>query len=86
MSKQRDNENRNRYYGKRVGDTVEYSAFGQVFQCEVIGYHMDNNRIQVRLEDGTERGIVAEWCKVITKVEEKPTTTPELPQKPNGLC
>jgi hypothetical protein len=71
MSKQWDNENRTRYYGKRVGDTVEYSVFGQVFQCEVIAYTPNNNRIRVRFEDGDEGDLIAELCKVVAKVEDK---------------
>lgn len=68
-----DNENRNRYYGKRIGDIVTCKAFGTVIEnCEVIEYgFMDNNKIYVRDPKGNEFDWVAEWCKVTTKVEDR---------------
>jgi hypothetical protein len=32
---------------------------------------MDNNRVYVKLEDGSETSYVAEWCKILIKVEDK---------------
>lgn len=67
-----DNVNRNRYYGVRVGDTVELSFSSKTIKAEVTGYDfMDNNRVYVKTEDGTNTSWVAEWCKIITKVEDK---------------
>ncbi len=67
-----DNENRNRYYGLRVGDTVELGFGKDKPKAEVIAYgFMDNNRVYVKLEDGSETDYVAEWCKILIKVEDK---------------
>lgn len=73
MAKQFDNENRNRYYGLRVGDTVELLFYHiEGTKAEVIGYGvMDNNRVTVKIENGSVEDWVAEWCKIITKVEAK---------------
>jgi len=71
------NEKRNRYYGVRVGDTVKllFSHKEKDPIAEVVGYgFMDNNRVIVKLEDGTETDWVAEWCEIIEKVEDKTTT------------
>jgi hypothetical protein len=55
-----------------LGDIVELK-FRQVFtRAEVIEYgFMDNNSVRVRDENGREIDYVAEWCKVITKVEDR---------------
>ena len=69
-----DNIERRRYYGLRIGDTVEISTFGMTNKkiAMVVKYaFMDNNRVIIRLEDGEETDWVAEYCKVITKVEDK---------------
>jgi hypothetical protein len=69
-----DNKERRRYYGLRVGDTVEllFSHKPKNPRAEVIEYgFMDNNRVIVRLEDGVETDWVAEWCTIIEKVEDK---------------
>jgi hypothetical protein len=64
-----DNQERRRYYGIRVGDIVSCDPHTN---CEVIGYgFLDNNKVYLRYEDGTEGSQVAEWCKIITKVEDK---------------
>lgn len=66
------NEERNRYYGLRVGDIVTVPMFVGRKKAEVIGLHAgDNNGVQVHMEDGTERKEVAEWCDIITKVEDR---------------
>jgi hypothetical protein len=64
------NEDRSRWYGVRVGDIVMHC--GTV--CEVTALHiMDNNGVTVRsLDDPIIEGKgVAEWCKIITKTEDK---------------
>ena len=66
-----DNEDRRRRYGLRVGDTVKcsYSSKGE---CEVVSYGGgDNNSIILEDKDGKEFKEVAEWCTIITKVEDK---------------
>jgi hypothetical protein len=68
-----DNQERRRYYGLRVGDTVELK-YGPVkgMKAEVTAYCFgDNNRVYVRMEDGTKTDWVAEWCEIITKIEDK---------------
>jgi len=67
------NENRNRYYGLRVGDTVKllYSTGLQYGRCEVIELvAMDNNSVLLKSESGKKFEWVAEWCDIITKVED----------------
>jgi hypothetical protein len=71
-----DNKDRNRYYGLRVGDLVQIEAGLQsapkILNAEVIDYgFMDNNRVVLKLERGEETDWVAEWCKIITKVEDR---------------
>lgn len=72
--KQWDNESRNRYYGLRIGDTVEYKGMnGQVLgQAEVFEYgFMDNNSVYLKKENGEPFKFYPEWCNIITKVEDK---------------
>jgi len=75
MTKVFDNVNRNRYYGKRIGDTVKLSAsFSPINNtiAEVVEYgFMDNNRIYVKLENGETIKWTAEHCDIIKKVEDK---------------
>lgn len=73
MNVQFDNENRNRYYGLRVGDIVEERAFSSVLKGEVIEYCMDNNRVYIRTEQGNHVSVVCEYCTIIEKVEDKIT-------------
>jgi len=75
-----DNIERRRYYGKRIGDTVSLKNLnGKEFsKAEVIGYTHDNNKIEVKLPDGTTTSWVAEWCDIITRVEDKKQTRPDL--------
>jgi len=55
------NPERRRWYGLRIGDTVTIER-GK-YTAEVIGLgYTDNNRCQLRLEDGRETPYVAEWC------------------------
>jgi hypothetical protein len=75
MKKPFDNENRTRYYGLRKGDIVNLNGMNGApgYQnAEVIDYGvMDNNRVFVRRENGEETDWVAEWCKIVTKVEDR---------------
>jgi hypothetical protein len=76
MTKEFDNENRNRYYGLRKGDIVFLGFKSQSPRklAEVVGYgFMDNNRVYVKTEDGEETDYVAEWCEILVKVEERQT-------------
>ncbi len=69
------NEERTRYYGKRIGDIVSVRGLNSKYlytNVEVVDYgFLDNNRIVVRLPDGTLDDVVAEWCDIITKVEDR---------------
>lgn len=67
--KQFKNEHRNRYYGLRVGDTItEHGRTGVV--AEYSGW--DNNRVSVSFEgEAVFQSVVAEWCTVIERVENK---------------
>lgn len=70
-----DNINRNRYYGLRKGDIVSPKLVNgnewEKGHCEVIEYgFMDNNAVYIRANDGTETKWVAEWCEIVTKVED----------------
>ncbi len=69
-----DNENRDRYYGKRKGDIIKvHSVSGMVWgESEVLDYVPgDNNSIIIKSKDGTPIDWVAEWCDIIIKVEDK---------------
>lgn len=67
------NENRSQRYGKRIGDTIAVSSFGQTpYLSEVVGYYpVDNNRLYIKGQDGTIIDWIAEWCDIQTKVEER---------------
>jgi hypothetical protein len=67
------NENRTRYYGLRVGDIVSIKSV----MGENIGEHtvvelipMDNNSVLLKSPDKGTFEWVAEWCTIITKVED----------------
>lgn len=68
-----DNTERRRYYGLRKGDIVKaFHLNGKdFFLSEVVEYGSDNNRVTIRLEDGKETDWVAEWCQIVTKVENR---------------
>lgn len=75
MTAEFTNENRNRYYGLRVGDIVlPHCVSGDPWiegQCEVVSLgFMDNNSVIIKTKSGATKW-VAEWCKLITKVEDK---------------
>lgn len=63
-----ENETRNRKYGLREGDIVISSQFKKKAVVEDLVL-ADNNRVHVRTYDGTIT-VVAEWLKIIKKVEE----------------
>ncbi len=76
MAKRFTNKERNRHYGKRVGDIVSVLApTGQDFDArrlvEVVslGYG-DNNSLYTAWEDGPHRE-VAEWCRLVIPVEKR---------------
>ncbi len=69
-----DNQERRRYYGKRIGDTVKIDLFYQnrYLMGTVIDYGSgDNNRLVVKLDDGNIYRPTAEHCEIITRVEDK---------------
>lgn len=71
-----DNKDRNRYYGLRIGDLItRYFAPNDTKIYEVVAYGvMDNNSIglaEYLNKDAEWLEHVAEWCKVITKVEDR---------------
>lgn len=68
------NEDRDRRYGKRVGDKIKINNFTATENA--IGYVVsletsDNNRLYAMV-NGKVRDQVAEWCEIITKVEDLP--------------
>jgi 8-oxo-dGTP pyrophosphatase MutT (NUDIX family) len=70
-----DNEKRSRYYGIRVGDTitVKYSADENLNGLVVEYGFMDNNRVIVQFDGSKEYdSCVAEYCKIVVPVEDKP--------------
>jgi hypothetical protein len=68
------NADRHRYYGLRIGDLVQIKTgvFSKPKNAEVIDYGLlDNNRVILKLDDGTETSWVAEWCEIVEKVEDR---------------
>lgn len=67
-----DNEDRNRYYGLRVGDIVKSTWIKDEPELEVIEYgHGDNNRIYLKSPSGKTYSPTAESCDIITKLEDR---------------
>ena len=68
-----NNKDRKRKFGKRVGDSIQIRyPVCYNFASEVVGIKgADNNSIFVIWEDGTIKSYVAEWCDIITKVEDR---------------
>ena len=66
------NKERHRYYGLRKGDIVKSTIHG-FNEAEIVGYgFMDNNKVYVKEPNSTEEfEVVAEWCQVVTKVEDR---------------
>jgi hypothetical protein len=70
------NKNRSRYYGLRVGDIVRrHVGFSNekkdntIYKVVQYGFG-DNNRIYLKAPTGEIIKEVAEWCTIISKVEE----------------
>ena len=73
-SKVFNNANRQRYYGLRIGDIVDARGITGIViykNVEVHDYSSDNNRVELKLASGNITDWVAEWCTVITKVEDR---------------
>lgn len=69
-----DNKDRKRYYGLRIGDEIEVMSLnGTVWgNSEVLDYDpFDNNKVIIKSKNGNPIDWVAEWCKVIKRVEDK---------------
>lgn len=69
-----DNEDRTRYYGKRKGDIIKVMSLnGTVWgESEVLDYVAgDNNAILIKSKNGNPIEWVAEWCDIITKIEDR---------------
>lgn len=85
--KQFTNENRNRYYGLRIGDIVscrEASLKQFVGQGTVIYYgFLDNNSVTVKVDE-TQKEVkcVPEWLTLETKVEDRVFTKENIVQLP----
>lgn len=63
------NEQRNRWYGLRVGDLVEQRAFGTKIRGRVTELHVtDQNGCTVDV-DGKPMKMACEWCHIIEKVD-----------------
>ena len=68
-----ENLERRRYYGLRIGDLVLNSWFDDKSPIyEVVGFsYTDNNKVYIKNIKTNEIGHnVAEWCKIIKKVDE----------------
>ena len=70
-----DNSERRRYYGLRIGDIVSPKTIsGEEWYkgiAEVINYGSDNNQVEIKSKDGTITDWVAEWCDIVTKIEDR---------------
>jgi hypothetical protein len=70
-----ENIDRKRYYGLRIGDLVSPKGVdGKEWHkgvAEVVNYGSDNNRVEIKSKDGTITDWVAEWCEIMTRVEDK---------------
>lgn len=70
------NKSRNRWYGLRIGDVVTYRYSiddEDDTLYEVIGYmRSDNNAVILRSEDGVVDKHVAEWCRIVERVDDRP--------------
>jgi hypothetical protein len=80
------NEDRERHYGLRVGDIVLTLLMGDMRKiAEVTRLTHDNNGVMVIFLDGVENKEVAEWCRIITKVEDRQLNDTLLDYIPNGI-
>jgi hypothetical protein len=71
-----DNENRNRYYGKRIGDIVKIKSYysGKYMLAEVVGYgFMNNNALKYIILDDkdTVLQMTAEDSDILLRVEDR---------------
>lgn len=66
-----DNKERTRYYGLRIGDIVEEIVYGSSIKGEVWELLWDNNAAYVKTEKDKIVKCVAEWCNILTKVEDR---------------
>lgn len=68
-----ENKDRKRQYGKRVGDVVRITYPPCYdFVTEIIGLKgLDNNSLHVIWKNGSVMSYVAEWCEIVTKVEDR---------------
>lgn len=67
-------EDRNLCYGKRVGDIVRiYCKDHFDFTTEVLGpkTFANNNSLYVIWKDGTIKDYIAEYCDIVTKIEDR---------------
>jgi hypothetical protein len=67
------NEERRRYYGLRKGDRVIAKDLQGNNRGEaiVVEYGSDNNRVMLEFNDKSVQDWVAEWCDIVTKVEDR---------------
>ena len=67
------NAERHRYYGLRIGDLVEIKIWKELkLHAEVIEYgYLDNNRVILRLLDGSQAGEVCDWVAENLTITEK---------------
>lgn len=67
------NKKRTRRYGFRIGDIVSYKH--KKGEYVVINYPpMDNNRLSIQKDGENPINVVAEWCKMDTRVENRELT------------
>lgn len=69
---QPDNESRDKHYGLRRGDIVEYHTVGMIFgPAMVVRYdRVDNNKVYIGDSGGDIYPALAEYCKILSKVED----------------
>ncbi|WDF45280.1 hypothetical protein PQ459_10265 [Chryseobacterium sp. KACC 21268] len=69
-----DNEDRRRYYGLRKGDKIKvFSVDGKCWgESVVLNYVVgNNNAVIIENIKGNPIEWVAEWCEIITKIEDQ---------------
>jgi hypothetical protein len=73
------NENRTRYYGLRIGDIIDAKTPNGTNwgRSEVLDWGSNNNEVIIRNKIGQPIEWVAEWCDIVTKVEDQNKHTPE---------
>jgi hypothetical protein len=68
------NTKRNRCYGVRLGDIVSYDVpgFPKEDKTYIVVHYgfMDNNRVYLQDGEGNIKKAVAEWCRIVKKVED----------------